>query len=697
MAWFPWRVFHLTASVLVLICAGPVQSKRPLNIDDVLGMERFDSVALSPDRRQLVVTLLRPAGRGEVYGRTHYDLDPSRADLWLIDRTSGAVKRLTDGRARAAGHYCPVWSPDGQRIAFLSTRPEGREPRGGDNVRLYVWEKASGAIRRMSARAMAAQTRTGSKIAGIAMRGPGEIGTRVCRPNEDNAPFVWLDGQRLLAVTRPAGARSAPFEEYRRAMRHPGETLARLSAGDTPTASKLGSGAARTQVTGDDARNELRLLSLRGTDQKIAELPAYPFWGETRVAVAANGREAKVIVPAGLKPLRADEPARLPWENGVAERSGTVALAPGAVVRWDDATISSAGEPSAPGPARPDLPEHGDLLLADQDIAIWAEPRADGVTLIEQTPAGKRDLMTVNQRWREIDWGRRIFIDYPGTDGTTYKAVLLLPPGWKEDKPARTLFWIYPGYQVREGREYFTDPLMPGLYNLRLYAARGFAIAIPSIPLDRKKPPEDLPAHVTAHVLAAANALIARGVVDPARMAVFGQRFGGFGTSAVIAHTNRFKAAASLAAINDWRSYYLQIDPTARGYPGIEHERSANMPMVDNYGYGFTAPPWGDAARFSRNSPVDLADRINTPLLIVHGEQDVRGGLAQADALFMALWRQGKTARFLRYWGESHGLALSPANVRDIAGELADWFERWLPPDPKTEKAGQGEASGKAG
>lgn len=274
--------------------------------------------------------------------------------------------------------------------------------------------------------------------------------------------------------------------------------------------------------------------------------------------------------------------------------------------------------------------------------------------------------------------GAWIIVEYPGPDGQSHKAALLLPPDWLEGKPVKTLFWIYPGHRVREPREYFTDPLMPGIYNLRLYAARGYAIVVPSIPFDRKQPPEDLPAHISTHVLAAADALIAKGIVDPARMGIFGQSLGRFGTSAVVTQTDRFKAAASLAGIYDWRGYYLQIDATGRGYPGIEHERSANIPIAEASGYGISAPPWSDLARYSRNSPLDVADRIKTPLLIIHGEQDVRGGMAQADALFVALWRQGKTARLLRYWGESHGLALSPANVRDIDAELARWFDKYL-------------------
>ena len=79
-----------------------------------------------------------PPMQGEVYVRTAYEVDPSRADIWLVSSRSGERRLLTQGSAQAAGYWCPSWSPDGRRLAMLSTMPEGKEPRGGDNVRLYV-------------------------------------------------------------------------------------------------------------------------------------------------------------------------------------------------------------------------------------------------------------------------------------------------------------------------------------------------------------------------------------------------------------------------------------------------------------------------------------------------------------------------------------------------------------------------------
>jgi dipeptidyl aminopeptidase/acylaminoacyl peptidase len=89
-------------------------------------------------------------------------------------------------------------------------------------------------------------------------------------------------------------------------------------------------------------------------------------------------------------------------------------------------------------------------------------------------------------------------------------------------------------------------------------------------------------------------------------------------------------------------------------------------------------PPDEDHDRYWRNSPIAYVDRVNTPLLLIHGEYDKRGAMTQADTFFFSLYRQGKTARLLRYWGETHSLAQSPANIRDIVRETLDWFDRYL-------------------
>lgn len=706
----------IVPGVLLSFCA-IAEAKRPLSIDDVLAMSHIDQVAISPDRKQLAVVILRPAGPGETYGRTHYEVDPSRGDLWLIDRSTGATHQITDGREKAAGSWCAQWSPDGRHLAFLSTMPESGEPKGGDNVHLYAWNARSGNVRRVSGRAVMNQTRTGSQMWNVSFRGPGDDTPRQCRTDEDNAPFVWTDSGHILVALRPERVRSGLFEEYSRALSLPGETLSRIQQGKVPTVTRVGSGAERTTFSEEEAHATLSLIDvIRKQPRREVEVPAYPFWGELAVAVSPDARRLAVLATSGLDLQPHSNPVVAGYQRSIVRQLGFGDLSRSQPIRWSDEVVTKlqswttdsgainvrlsgnqerlvsaatgtliAGAISATVPSRDkedsSLPGYAKLQAQTDDILIYSEPTEQGLLLREKVGASTRTLLTLDTYLADIDWGRREIIDYSGPDGQPLKAALLLPPDWQAGQRLPTLVWVYPGTRIMVEGDYFSDPTMPGFYNLRLYAARGFAVLIPSMPYDRAKKTGLLLPHLLDGVTPAVDALVARNIADPNRLGIFGQSLGGYTVNGILTQTDRFKAAAAIAGISDWRSYYLSMDPTGRGYAGVEHERSANIPIVEG-GYGqLGKTPWGDPELYEANSPIAFVDRIQTPLLLIHGEQDVRGGLDQAETMFVALWRQGKTARLSRYWGESHGLALSPANVRSIHAELADWFARYLVQD----------------
>ena len=125
------------ATSLAVYCGAPLHAKvRSLSVGDVLALERLDRVTVSPDGALVAAVVLRGALPGETYGRASYEIDPSRGDIWIMDRDTTRRRKITEGRSSAAGSWCATWSPDGQRLAYLSTRAKGSEPRGGNNVRL---------------------------------------------------------------------------------------------------------------------------------------------------------------------------------------------------------------------------------------------------------------------------------------------------------------------------------------------------------------------------------------------------------------------------------------------------------------------------------------------------------------------------------------------------------------------------------
>jgi hypothetical protein len=195
-------------------------AKHPISVDDVLAMERIDSAVFAPDGDWAAVVVRRAATPEEVYGRTAFEIDPGRSDVWLVSSKTGERRQITDGKAKAAGYWCATWSPDGRRLALLSTQPESSEVRGGDNVRLYVWNRATGSLKRQSDAAMMTQTRYGSPLTMPDLRGGADRGTlpHACS-REENSPFLWLDNNRILAAMLPAGRVSGLIDQYGRASR----------------------------------------------------------------------------------------------------------------------------------------------------------------------------------------------------------------------------------------------------------------------------------------------------------------------------------------------------------------------------------------------------------------------------------------------------------------------------------------------
>ena len=713
---------------LAVLSAAPLKAeKRPMSLSDVLAIERLDRASVSPDGGLVAAVVLRAALPGEIFGRAAYEIDPSRGDVWIIDRVTGAQRNLTKGKSRAAGAWCATWSPDGQHLALLSTRPEGAEPRGGDNVRLYVWNRRTDQLRRLSDRPVMTQTRYGGTLHKLDVAGPGATAPSACMTGDENPPFVWLDTRRLLVAALPRGQVSGLLNDSERIDRHINASRERLRAGSETLVSVSGSGAERTRAEPDE-QAILTIVDVqndRWTD--VASVPAYPFNGSLGVRVSPDGRRAAVLATVGAIAPRADVP--LVSNDGewlVEKRLGFVDLVehqpvkwvglpdlarlPVMLVGWDgngrniiftaraepqdraetrfavDPKSEHASEiptpPKAQAPARPaGLPERAELITSDARGVVWKEMTQQGTFIRAARPDGgeRRELLALNRHLAEIDFGRTLTFDYAGEDGKPLKAAVLLPPKYRDGQILPLITWVYGGATIPGADEYFLDPYMPGIYNLHLYAAKGYAVLIPSIPLKRDGTQDHLIALAPA-VLPAIDKLAAMGIVDPKRVGVMGQSYGGYTALGLATQTDRFRAVIAIAPLSDLTAFYGAFDPTARGYSGIEHEKSANATISEVGASALQVSPYEDPDRYRRNSPLSFVNRVTSPVLLIHGERDVRGSTYQSEAFFSGLWRQGKTSRILRYWGENHALAASPATVRSVVGEITRWLDKYLAP-----------------
>jgi dipeptidyl aminopeptidase/acylaminoacyl peptidase len=166
------------------------------------------------------------------------------------------------------------------------------------------------------------------------------------------------------------------------------------------------------------------------------------------------------------------------------------------------------------------------------------------------------------------------------------------------------------------------------------------------------------------------------GFADPQRLFLMGQSFGGFSTYGLVTQTQRFKAAVSLAGLSNLISLYGQFDARLR-YTEYPQEMLFQAALMESAQVRMGGPPWKDLGRYIRNSPVFFVDRVQTPLMIIQGDMDYVA-LQQGEEFFMSLYRQGKRAQFVRYWGEGHVLS-SPANIKDMWRRVFAWFDEFSP------------------
>jgi dipeptidyl aminopeptidase/acylaminoacyl peptidase len=149
---------------------------------------------------------------------------------------------------------------------------------------------------------------------------------------------------------------------------------------------------------------------------------------------------------------------------------------------------------------------------------------------------------------------------------------------------------------------------------------------------------------------------VAQGWADPNRLAIFGWSAGGFMTSWTVTQTHRYKAAIEGAGITDWLSFIPTSDVPQVDYDARFQEKSP-MPML-------------------QFSAVMFADQVTTPLLILHGEADLRVPTFQGREYFVLLKERGKTARMVTYPGSPHFPHLAEQR-RDVLRELADWLTKY--------------------
>ena len=257
-------------------------------------------------------------------------------------------------------------------------------------------------------------------------------------------------------------------------------------------------------------------------------------------------------------------------------------------------------------------------------------------------------------------------IRYKRADGVDLTGDLYLPKGYNKEKdgPLPVLIWAYPAEfnsaadaaQVRGSADRFT--LLSGASPLSL-VTQGYAVLnnaeMPIVSTDKdKKPNDNFVEQLKMNAEAAINYLSEKGVGDRNRMAVSGHSYGAFMTANLLAHTNLFKAGIARSG-----AYNRSLTPF-----GFQNEDRTY---------------WQATQLYNDMSPFNYADKIKTPLLLIHGDADNNTGTypIQSERLFNAIKGHGGTVRYVSLPFESHGYAAQESVLHTLA-EQYEWLEKYV-------------------
>ena len=278
----------------------------------------------------------------------------------------------------------------------------------------------------------------------------------------------------------------------------------------------------------------------------------------------------------------------------------------------------------------------------DHPNEIWVA-RGDG--------SSARKLTETNAGLEGVALTRSELVEYLDVDGNTLYGILYYPADYEPGRAYPMVAEIY--------EEYFDNGFNE---NMNLITAQGWFGFRPSVRFEEGFPGE---AWLKA-VPNAINKIIERGLVDPEKVGIYGQSYGGYATNLLITQTDRFAAAANVSGKVNIISF-LGDSPkiTTRNYAAAEVGQ-------DRIG----ATLWEQPHKYIAHSAVMFADRIETPLLMLSGEGDWNVPATNQREMYYALRRLGKEVVWVHYTAGGHGAgrASSEADFVDHWQRMFDWF-----------------------
>jgi dipeptidyl aminopeptidase/acylaminoacyl peptidase len=565
------------------------------------------------------------------------------------------------------GASCPAWSPDGKRLAFLSgtnpaiddpkkekpkhepgrvvTRPVFRE----NNVGFYDFEHrdhvwvidASGGEPRQLTNGEFGEgsprwSRDGKRILFVSDRRP--------------EPWFGLEESKLYAVapdreTPTDGAEMEPVVDYRGVVQGFSESTDRRLA------------VVGIENTKPHSYEQMNLLLFESA------------WPMTRYKVLNPNRDYAIGegIASDQHPPRGGGEQPLGWSADgkavvvMAAREGASLLLRVDVATGEQKELTPRGHDLIAGTATPD----GRMWA----VTLGSPDRPGDLYLVDATSGTRRKLVAPNDALLDgVTLGSVEEIWYPSFDGTRIQGWIVKPPGFDPTQKYPAVLEIHGGPHTAYGVGFFHEfhALANAGYVVLYTNPRGstsYGWEFANI-IQYRYPGDD-----ARDLLAGVDELVSRGYVDDKRIGVTGGSGGGLLTNWIVTQTNRFAVAITQRCVSEWATMMY----------------SADFAMFEPY--WFRGQPFEVPEEYANMSPAKYVDKIETPLMVIHSEEDWRTPIGQGEIMFRALKYRKKPTVMVRFPGENHELSRSGMPSRRVQNQehIRRWFDHWLQGKPAPE------------
>ena len=325
-------------------------------------------------------------------------------------------------------------------------------------------------------------------------------------------------------------------------------------------------------------------------------------------------------------------------------------------------------------------PQDGDaepIVMSPHSYAqIWKAEDENVVLFSRESYAEARDLWIsdmdlrdpvrlswLNPQQSDFNWGSNELVEWTSLDGQLLKGILYTPEGFdpSEQYPMMVYFYEKSSRTLHQHRA----PSFPGsIINFPFYVSRGYLVFVPDIPYKTGYPGES----AMNAIMPGVTNLIDQGYVDRDRIGVQGHSWGGYQIAYMVTQTDLFAAAEAGAPVSNMTSAYGGIRWASGMSRMFQYERTQSR-------IGGTL--WNAQQRYIQNSPIFQADKVKTPVLMMHNDEDGAVPWYQGIEFFVSLRRLGKPVWMLNYNGAGHNLS-DLDDRRDWARRMQQFFDHYL-------------------